>query len=353
MKKISLFILSFCMFVPLLNAQILVSSPTDINQMVNNFILTGVTASNVLFTGDSNAVGSFTNGNTTNLGMSDGIILTTGAINGSPGIGDSALYFTNISNSTPGDALLTSIIQTAPTFDAAVLEFDLVPVGTLLEFKYVFASEEYPEFVGSSFNDIFGFFINGPNPEGGNYVNNNIAIIPGTNSVVCINNVNATTNSTYFIDNLGSNGGSIVFDGFTTVLTAQVNVIPSSTYHLKMAIADVADNVFDSGIFLKAQSMKSYTPTVVLENKTPHFDVFPNPITSASELKLNLLQSSKVKISIRDISGKLVFSSLKENMGRGVQSISLQEFNTNNAAGLYMIQIETNQFSEVQKLIKY
>ena len=66
-----------------------------------------------------------------------------------------------------------------PTFDATVLEFDFVPNADTLFFSYVFGSEEYNEFVGS-FNDVFGFFVNGQN----------VALIPGTNTPVSINTIN-------------------------------------------------------------------------------------------------------------------------------------------------------------------
>ncbi|CAN5396095.1 hypothetical protein BH11BAC1_BH11BAC1_28620 [soil metagenome] len=47
------------------------------------------------------------------------------------------------------------------------------------------------------------------------------------------------------------------YDGYTTVLTARAGVIPCETYHLKIAIADVTDGVYDSGVFLEGGSFKS------------------------------------------------------------------------------------------------
>jgi hypothetical protein len=281
--------------------------------------------------------------------MSDGIILTTGRIDTIPSINDSAYKFSSTSNSQPGDAFLDSS-SPYPSYDAAVLEFDLIPVGNILEFQYVFGSEEYPEYVGMSFNDIFEFLISGSNPVGGIYANENIAKIPGTALPVCINNVNSTSYSSYFVDN--GSGTTIVFDGLTTVLVAQAAVIPGLTYHLKMVIADVGDGVFDSGIFLKAQSMKSYTITGVNENATHNFSIAPNPLAADSKLSINLLHPGKVKINITDISGKVVYNNEKSFGSAGPQQISLDEINNYLTSGIYLLRVETDDFTEMQKIVK-
>src|SRR4029079_8531064 len=49
------------------------------------------------------------------------------------------------------------------TFDAAVLEFDFVPTANQVVFEYTFASDEYPEWVNTPFNDVFAFYVNGTN----------------------------------------------------------------------------------------------------------------------------------------------------------------------------------------------
>ena len=348
MKRSILILSVFISFFFSAKGQMVITHAPSMTALVNNFILTGVTASNVMYTGAPSAIGSFTGGNATDLGLNDGIVLTTGSIDSVPHINDTASKFANTNNGQPGDATLNTYCP-YPSYDAAVLEFDLVPAGNVLEFQYVFGSEEYPEFVGYSFNDIFGFFISGINPTGGNYANANIALIPGTSLPVCINNVNAGSYSTYFVDNAA--GTTIVFDGFTTVLLAHAAVVPGTTYHLKMALADVGDGYFDTGIFLKAQSMKSYMLVGVEENETHHFSVAPNPIGSDSKLNLNLLHAGKVNISISDISGKVVFSK-SESLGlAGQQQISLDGF-SQCASGIYLMKVETDDFTEMQKIVK-
>jgi gliding motility-associated-like protein len=239
-------------------SQLTVSIGTPVNTLVQNVLVgPGVTITNVTYSGHPNAIGHFQTGlNPTNLGLTEGIIMSTGIVNSSPPIGSPVIGFVSNANNTPGDALLGSLVS-GTTYDAAILEFDFVPLSDTIKFRYVFASEEYPEFVGSSYNDVFGFFISGLNPLGGFYTNYNIARIPGTTLPVSINNVNSGSYSQYYINNQGMSGQTIVFDGFTTVLTAWAVVIPCVNYHLKIAIADVGDGVYDSAVFLEANSFSS------------------------------------------------------------------------------------------------
>ena len=145
-----------------------------------------------------------------------------------------------------------------------------IPSGNSLEFSYVFASEEYNEYVCSQFNDVFGFFVNG-----GEYSNENIALIPGTDPPipVSINNVNNGTvgsngeagncsdlqlaNSAFYVDN--ADGTNIEYDGYTTTLTAVIAVVPGTEYTIKLAIADAGDGALDSGVFLEGESFISVT----------------------------------------------------------------------------------------------
>ncbi|RLD43990.1 MAG: hypothetical protein DRI86_08615 [Bacteroidetes bacterium] len=252
MKKYTILV-----FVILLNfstyAQLQVSqnlSPTQLIQQV--LIGYGVTVSNVTFTGDPIAIGKFSNGSTTNMGLYSGVLMTTG--NANLAIGPNNSSSSGFDNTGVSDPQLASLVTTAIN-DAAVFEFDFVPIADTVRFRYVFASEEYEEYVGGNYNDVFGFFINGPNPSGGTYSNLNMATLPNSNTPVSINNVNQNLNTIYYFNN--DNGITIQYDGMTVVLEAWAVVTPCVTYHFKAAIGDAGDGALDSGVFLEEGSFST------------------------------------------------------------------------------------------------
>jgi hypothetical protein len=228
-------------------------------QLASTLVGSGITVSNVTYTGANVAAGTFSGG-TGIIGFESGIILSSGDIANVIGPNDE-LGATTVNN-TPGDPMLDTL-TTGITLDAAVLEFDFVASGNIVTFQYVFASEEYNEFVGSSFNDVFGFFINGTN----------CATLPNDDPVT-INTINNNTNSTFYIDNTDGHL-STEMDGLTTVLTCTASVTPGATNHIKLAIADVSDERYDSAVFLQAGSFSvppTNTPTptaTVLATNTP------------------------------------------------------------------------------------
>lgn len=247
--------------------------------LVQNVLLgSGVTVSNITYNGLPASIGSF-DGTNTNLGLDQGIVITTGTVynNGDGPHGPNNKPGSGVDNGSSGYGLLSNLIGGIPTFDAAILEFDFVPYSDSVAFNYVFGSEEYPEWVGSDYNDVFAFFITGPNIQNGIQ---NIAQLPGGGGTVAINNVNNGANNTgpcvncaYYIDNGDGNSapqnGSpqfIQYDGFTTVLTARSAVDCGETYHLIICIADAGDGILDSGIFLEANSLSSKTPVEIEAN---------------------------------------------------------------------------------------
>ena len=267
-KNILLLITLFLSMVDIgkLHAQLIVTEAIDLNgwnadSLVRNILLDdGVTISNARFNGSSavincNNIGIFDTGSTpTNIGMRSGLILASGGASVAVGPNDveEARVVTSCGNHYDSDL---ASIASGSTNDVAVLEFDFVPWDETVSFSFVFGSEEYMEYVGMDYNDVFGFFVDGANPAGGNYNHQNMALIPGTTEAVSINNVNQYHNSTYYIDNTG--GTTIQFDGFTTLLEVSFNVVPMSNYHIKMAIGDVGDELVDSGVFLEAHSFST------------------------------------------------------------------------------------------------
>ena len=253
-------------------AQLIVTNPmTQTPQdLVQNVLLgPGVTVSNITFNGGAGNIWSeqagFFDSNMANVGIPTGIILATGDVTQAAGpnaTGSNSLGGGNLSSPGTCDADLQLLDPTATGFnDCAVLEFDFVPSGDSLKFNFVFASEEYLEFV-NSINDAFGFFISGPGFNGP-YANNaeNIALVPGTTTPITINTVNNLVNSAYYVDNgdgftapFNNDPFYIQFDGLTTVLTAEALVQCGQTYHIKIAIADANDTAWDSAVFLEAGS---------------------------------------------------------------------------------------------------
>ncbi len=213
--------------------------------VVNAMVGGGLTVSNATINCPATAYGTFTNGATTNLGIPSGIVLTTGNVNTLNGTGGT--FWSSNNGAICNDPQLASLEPLAD-YDCCILEFDVVPSCTTLRIRFVFGSEEYPEWVSAGYNDAFGFFVTGQNPSGGNYNNTNVATLPNNTTIVSIDNVNANSNSAYYVNN--STGTSSVLDAFTTVLTRDVAVTPCQTYHFKLAIADAGDPIFDSGVFI-------------------------------------------------------------------------------------------------------
>lgn len=293
MKKLLFTLL--CLFSGQAFGQLVVNNTTMTpTQLVQNVLVgTGVTVSNVTFNGaPGNTVttqaGEF-NGVNANVGLTTGIILASGDAQAAVGPNNSGGFSLGPPQGTSATDPDLAAITPWNIYDQAVLEFDFVPIGDSISFRYVFASEEYDEYVCGTVNDAFGFFISGPGITGP-YTNNaaNIAVVPGTNTPVSINTVNlgvAGTNGTasncalldpnwasynvyYAGSNPQNNNTSVQYDGWTTVLTARAAVQCGQTYHIKLAIADAGDGVWDSGVFLEGGSLTSVGVDVTVATVT-------------------------------------------------------------------------------------
>ena len=285
MKKLLLILLCVITFNSVAQIQMnTTGNYSNPSYLINNaFIGNGVVTSNHSFTGNPIQIGFFSD-SLGLIGMDSGFVLTTGGVDSigvlgadtsfsivqdyflsSDLFGGSDADLLTIANSVP--AMIGQSFTVASTQDVAILEFDFVPSSDTVKFNYVFASEEYLIFINSAFNDVFAFLISGPGISGpyaspAAFPNGaiNIAEVPNSNPSlpITVSTINDTLNSQYY--NYDTLGQVCAFNGFTDVFTAQAVVTACETYHIKLAIADGSDGVYDSGVFFEAGSFNSIEP---------------------------------------------------------------------------------------------
>ncbi len=190
-----------------------------------------------------------------NLGITSGIILSTGNVANIPG---SPIPAGNISSGGTG-------ISNAGTseFDINTFTFSFIPNPGVnrISIASVFASEEYNEYVNTTFTDNFTMVLNG-----GAYTNFNVATVPGTATGTDINTVNNGANAGYYRDNTTATPviSDIKMDGATTVFINAFNVVPGTTYTVTIRIADVGDAAYDSAAFISTSGILNNPPALDL-----------------------------------------------------------------------------------------
>ena len=306
--------MAFC----LVNAQqsVQVKSFKNLDSLVKAFLLgKGILCQNVKFHGSRSSIGTFSFG-FESANFKEGLLLCTGKIEDIEGPNNSTAITGN--NKTNGDKQLTRIAK-KKTFDACVLEFDFISSTNKISFNYFFGSEEYLDYVGSRYNDVFGFFISGPGMK-----EKNIAVLPGKNkrNYVTINNVNHLRNTDYFIDNnwFGKKDGkgkklkrlkldkdileNLQYDGFTRVLKAECNVVPGKKYQIRIAVADAGDGILDSGVFLEKNSFVSEKDPASRNNEEISLDtiMFSKPGYDGIPVEIvkSYIEPKKEKTTLRE-----------------------------------------------------
>ena len=267
--------------------------------------------SNIQGSGETVGFGEYENAGNV-IGLPDGIILSTGDIKLAEGPNESVETTASFANNSNDKDLRQ--IATNQLFDVTVLEFDFVPLSDEVSFQYVFASEEYCEFVGTIFNDVFGFFVSGPGING-EFDNGaiNVARLPDSDEFVSINTVNHVLNDDAYVKNEleddalncqvsfdPSHLNTIEYDGFTIPLIARFEVIPCETYHIRLVVGDVGDDKLDSAVFLRSKSfnlgavatVKAIVPnrsdTIAYENCADGQFVFTRPEGEGRSEDLNI-----------------------------------------------------------------
>ncbi|MEO8493503.1 MAG: choice-of-anchor L domain-containing protein, partial [Planctomycetota bacterium] len=257
----------------------------DANQLRNALLGTNILAIGpATFTGSSNSAGFFEGGDAL-LGMSQGIVLSTGDVTVAEGPNDSSSSTGRASGR--GDLRLDTafgLTGSATTRDASILEFqfEIDPASLLLNrndiaLNFVFASEEYNEAIGmlTDPTDIVAILIDGVN----------VAVVPvaGMDRPVSVNSINGGkpfdpsgaggVNPGLFRNNESTSGGAYLaqfgYDGFTARLTARFLNLAPGPHTILIAIADVNDEAGDSAVFLDANSLIAYDadidPTTAFE----------------------------------------------------------------------------------------
>jgi hypothetical protein len=258
---VGVLLIAMCVLLPSKAAATgLTITPTaDAYTLATTIVGTGINLTGQSLIGASTQQGTFTGGLAAGLRFDSGIVLTTGIASraGEANTSETRGSATN----TGGNADLTALSGGA-TFDQNVLSLTFTPVGTFISLEFVFASEEYHELLGRSFNDVFAFYLSGPGVP-----KTNLAVIPNTSTPINVDTVNCTLNSGYYTPNSSSSPcytGSqlpIQYDGFVGVsqqllaTSVGLNVTAGAEYTLTLALADGQDRFFDSAIFVGTGSL--------------------------------------------------------------------------------------------------
>ncbi|PKP73474.1 MAG: 2,3,4,5-tetrahydropyridine-2,6-carboxylate N-succinyltransferase [Alphaproteobacteria bacterium HGW-Alphaproteobacteria-6] len=216
-------------------------------QMANSIFGQGVTVVGASYQGDSRSSAIYSNGDALSPGVvpgDTGVILSTGQARdftqsgGDPNRSSSTTTNTSGANNDP---LLNAIAGTS-TFDASILNVDFIPTGNVMTMRFVFSSEEYPEFAASQFNDIVGVWINGTHVP--------LAVGNGNPSVT---NIGPTNSSNLFVDNTADQFNTEM-DGFTLTMSLTIPVNAGVVNSIRIGIADVSDSSYDSNLLIAGNS---------------------------------------------------------------------------------------------------
>jgi len=248
-----------------INAQyIQVNDTYTAQQLIQNVLVGNSPCANVsnfsvsgdAFSGIQNSYGYF-NAGTSGFPFLEGIVLSTGKATSAVGPNNSIL--SQGGTNWLGDSDLELALGISNSINATVLEFDFIPITNKISFDYIFASEQYLLNASSNqcnYTDGFAFLLK---PVNNSSPYQNLAIVPGTTIPVKINTVRGNgsicppANQSYF-DAFNGTNHPTNFNGQTVVMKAEANVIPGTPYHIKLVIADQGNNLYDSAIFLGANS---------------------------------------------------------------------------------------------------
>ncbi|MEG4494711.1 choice-of-anchor L family PEP-CTERM protein [Microcoleus sp. D3_18_C4] len=238
-----------------------VGATNNTETLKNNLLGTntaGLSNFSVSITGNSAAFGTFTNDP---FGLTSGVVMSTGRVADIPGQNRKDNFTTQDSD------LSTDFGPKGEQGDLTQLNLSFFANSTVekLFFQYVFASEEFPEFGGSKYNDDFELLLNGTNlaklSDGKTVTINNLVPDP----------YNRSKDHPDYINNPSLTGiaaNIVKLDGFTKVLGFEGLLKKNQTNVLSIRIKDVGDGKLDSAVFIKGGSVETVPPEPVPEPMT-------------------------------------------------------------------------------------
>jgi hypothetical protein len=247
-----------------------------LNALLGN--TSGLSNFSITTTGNAAAFGLFSGSDA--FGLGSGVVLSTGKVVGIPGV------------NSPGTDLSTgfgTLGDTPGSYDLAKLDISFKADNTKdkVFFQYVFGSEEFKEWAGSSFNDSFELLLNGVN----------LAKLSNGNTVT-INNLVKSPSGPFdpaYIDNPAGPGTLTKLDGYTKILSFEGLLNKNATNSLSIKIKDLGDSALDSGVFLKGGTLGTVTPEKVPEPASTLGLLALGSLGAGSMLKRKQQQKATVK----------------------------------------------------------
>jgi len=300
--------------------------------MANAIFGSGVTVNGASYSGPAASSAIYSNGQLADgvVPSETGVILSTGNVddftqrNGDPN--GSAGTSTNASG-TKNDSQFNDIADTN-TYGAVWLDVDFTPTASFMTMSFVFASEEYPEYINSQFNDVIGVWVNGTH----------VPISVG-NGVASVNNINGNTQQNLFVSNT-DDADNIEMDGFTVTLTLTMPVNAGVLNSIRIGIADAADSSYDSNLLIAGDSVQ--TALVAIDDS---INLNPNG-TKMLDVLANDIKTPSAMLTITHINGVAVVIGSTITLPSG-QTVTLNADGTFNITGDG--QTETKNFTYTAK----
>lgn len=260
-------------------------------QMANAIFGDGVNVTGASYTGASNSSAIYSNGQLAPgvVPSDSGLILSTGNARDFTQSSGDPNRSTGTSTNTGGvdNNAAFNAISGARTYDASWLDVNFIPSGNVMTIKFVIASEEYPEYVNSQFNDVVGVWVNGVN----------VPITVG-NGTAGVSNINQSTQPNLMNDNTADQFNTEM-DGFTITLSLTIPVNVGQVNSIRIGVADTSDTNYDTNLLIAADSVQTVLVAVddsvtMTPNETETINVLGNDVHAGGSLVITQINGVDV-----------------------------------------------------------